>query len=187
MSDTPYPPCKSTMKDGSPCQGRGLPQFDGYCIGHAPAVKRRPRRALGDTNASTAARAEECIPQPLRTAIQALNRGIDEVLAGNLDPAALDAISQGVTTLLRIYQLADQEEEAAAADPRTGQSLDQPPDGIRTGPNHTPKPGETRTTAEILQDQLRQLDALSRAIRKKYEDELDERADLNDWDKLLRP
>ena len=40
--------CKSIRKDGSPCQGNGLKQFDGYCIAHAPADKTRglarPRR-----------------------------------------------------------------------------------------------------------------------------------------------
>ena len=30
-------PCKSVKRDGSPCKGRGLEQYDGYCIAHAPA------------------------------------------------------------------------------------------------------------------------------------------------------
>ena len=40
--------CKSFKRDGSPCQGQGLEQFDGYCIAHAPADQSprlaRPRR-----------------------------------------------------------------------------------------------------------------------------------------------
>ena len=48
--------CKSIRLDGSPCNGHGLPQFDGYCIGHAPAHISRPWRVRGGKNSSTAVR-----------------------------------------------------------------------------------------------------------------------------------
>ena len=34
-------PCKSLKKDGSPCQGQGLSQFDGCCIAHVPVADAR--------------------------------------------------------------------------------------------------------------------------------------------------
>ena len=34
-------PCKRLKKDGSPCQGQGLSQFDGCCIAHGPVADAR--------------------------------------------------------------------------------------------------------------------------------------------------
>ncbi len=34
-------PCQSLKKDGSPCQGQGLSQFDSCCIAHGPVAEAR--------------------------------------------------------------------------------------------------------------------------------------------------
>ena len=54
-------PCKGIKKDGTPCQGHGLTQYDGYCIAHdppptrptsgAPSAARTPPPPLASTNA----------------------------------------------------------------------------------------------------------------------------------------
>ena len=54
--------CKSIRKDGSPCQGHGLKQFDGYCIAHGPADKVREWRSRGGKNSSTAASSTNASP-----------------------------------------------------------------------------------------------------------------------------
>ena len=43
----PTTPCKGVNKDGTPCKGNGLDQFDGYCIAHAPASETREWRSRG--------------------------------------------------------------------------------------------------------------------------------------------
>ena len=45
--------CKSFRRDGSPCQGQGLEQFDGYCIALASADTIRAWRARGGNASST--------------------------------------------------------------------------------------------------------------------------------------
>ena len=118
MSSTP---CKSLKKDGTPCRGNGLDQLDGYCIAHAPADKAWQWRSRGGKASSAAARADKRIPDRLRHAIDKVSRGMDQVLEGKLEPAALSAISRAAKVLIELYRLADHEmdlirsEETAAA------------------------------------------------------------------------
>ena len=118
MSSTP---CKSLKRDGTPCRGNGLDQLDGYCIAHAPADKAWEWRSRGGKASSAAARADKRIPDRLSHAIDKVSRGMDQVLEGKLEPAALSAISRAAKVLIELYRLADQEmdlirsEETAAA------------------------------------------------------------------------
>ena len=113
--------CKSLKKDGTPCRGNGLDQLDGYCIAHAPADKAWEWRSRGGKASSAAARADKRIPDRLRDAIDKVSRGMDQVLEGKLEPAALSAISRAAKVLIELYRLADHEmdlirsEETAAA------------------------------------------------------------------------
>ena len=114
-------PCKSLKKDGTPCRGNGLDQLDGYCIAHAPADKAWQWRSRGGKASSAAARADKRIPERLRDAIDKVSTGMDQVLEGRLEPAALSAISRAAKVLIELYRLADHEmdliraEETAAA------------------------------------------------------------------------
>ena len=114
-------PCKSLKKDGTPCRGNGLDQLDGYCIAHAPADKAWEWRSRGGKASSAAARADKRIPERLRHAIERVSTGMDQVLEGKLEPAALSAISRAAKVLIELYRLADHEmdlirsEETAAA------------------------------------------------------------------------
>ncbi len=107
----PRIPCKGINKDGTPCRGNGLPQYDGYCIGHGPAEVLRESRARGGRNSSNAARADKRLPERLQGVIEALTQGISDVRAGTLDPAAYTAICRGVKVLLEVHRFADEEME----------------------------------------------------------------------------
>ena len=114
-------PCKSLKRDGTPCRGNGLDQLDGYCIAHAPADKAWEWLSRGGKASSAAARADKRIPDRLRDAIEKVSTGMDQVLEGKLEPAALSAISRAAKVLIELYRLADHEmdlirsEETAAA------------------------------------------------------------------------
>ena len=104
--------CKSFKRDGSPCQGQGLEQFDGYCIAHAPADQTRAWRARGGQASSTAARADKRIPERQQVVIQALTEGMLAVQEGTLSPAAYSAMCKGAKEVREYYLLADKEMEA---------------------------------------------------------------------------
>ena len=104
--------CNSIRRDGSPCQGQGLEQFDGYCIAHAPADQTRAWRARGGQASSTAARADKRIPERLQVVINALTEGMTAVREGTLSPAAYSAICRGAKEVREFYSLADKEMEA---------------------------------------------------------------------------
>ncbi len=113
MSKTP---CKGIKKDGSPCQGNGLDQFEGYCIAHGPADKVRQWRSRGGTNSATAARIDKRIPERLKDMNVALEDGMNQLLDGTLSPAAYNAMCRGVKVRLDIYRLADEEMEHIRAE-----------------------------------------------------------------------
>lgn len=114
--------CKALRKDGQPCQGLGQAKLDGYCIAHAPADKVWAWRSRGGKASSTAARADKRMPDRLRGTIEKLTKGMDDMIAGEIDPAALSALSRAARVLVSLYRLADEEmdlirneEDAAAA------------------------------------------------------------------------
>ena len=104
-------PCKSFRRDGSPCNGQGLKQFDGYCFAHGPADKVRAWRARGGKNSSTAARLDKRIPERLQGIIKDLAEGMNQVREGTLSPAAFNSFCRGAKTMVDLYRLADEEME----------------------------------------------------------------------------
>ena len=113
--------CKALRKDGQPCRGLGQEKYGGYCIAHAPADKVWEWRSRGGQASSTAARADKRIPERLRGAIEMLTKGMEDLIAGEIEPAALSALSRAARELVNLYRLADtemdliREEETAAA------------------------------------------------------------------------
>ena len=106
MSKTP---CKSVRKDGSPCQGQGLKQFDGYCIAHGPADKVRQWRSRGGKNSATAARLDKRMPARLKQAIDLVHDSMIRVVEGTLSPAACNAACRSAKTLVDLHRRADEE------------------------------------------------------------------------------
>ncbi len=117
----PKTPCKALRKDGKPCQGFGQEKFGGYCIAHAPADIVWEWRSKGGQASSAAARADRRLPDRLRGAIEKLNKGMEDLIAGEIEPAVLSALSRAARELVNLYRLADtemdliREEETAAA------------------------------------------------------------------------
>lgn len=103
--------CKGLRKDGKPCQGLGQPQFDGYCIAHAPAHKTHEWRSRGGKASSAAARADKRIPDRLRRPIDLVTQGMEDLVEGKIEPAALSALCRAAKTLADLYRLADAEME----------------------------------------------------------------------------
>ena len=101
--------------DGSPCNGKGLEQFDGYCIAHGPADQTRQWRALGGTNSSTAARLDKRIPARLKNMMECW-RTACRVLEGTLSSADYTVILPPALRRIDLYRLADEEMEAIRAE-----------------------------------------------------------------------
>ena len=102
--------CKGIRKDGSPCQGNGLDQYDGYCIAHGPpADQAHEWRSLGGKNSATAARLDKRIPERFKHLRDILETGLKQVLDGSLSPARYNASCRGVKMILDLYRQADQE------------------------------------------------------------------------------
>ena len=107
MSKTP---CKGIKKDGSPCQGNGLDQFDGLCIAHGPAPDQAHEwRSLGGKNSATAARLDKRIPERLKQAIDLVHDSMNRVAEGTLSPAVCNAICRSAKTLVDLHRRADEE------------------------------------------------------------------------------
>ena len=105
-------PCKGIKKDGTPCQGHGLPQYDGLCIAHGPPANQTHEwRSLGGQNSSTAARLDKRTPERLKNAIDLINDAIVQVAQGEMEPARLIAMSRGAKALLDLHTFADQDME----------------------------------------------------------------------------
>ena len=102
-------PCKGIKKDGSPCRGQGLDQFDGHCIAHAPADITREWRARGGKNSATAARLDNRIPERLKQAMDLVRDSMNRVAEGSLSPAACNAVCRSAKTLIDLHRLADEE------------------------------------------------------------------------------
>ncbi len=105
-------PCKGIKKDGTPCQGHGLPQYDGYCIAHGPTPDQAHEwRSQGGQNSSTAARLDKRIPERIKNAIDLINDAIVQVAQGEMDPARLNAMSRGAKALLDLHTFGDRDME----------------------------------------------------------------------------
>ena len=103
-------PCKGIKKDGTPCQGNGLDQFDGLCIAHGPSADQAHEwRSLGGKNSATAARLDKRIPERHKDLLDLLDDGMKQVKEGTLSPAAYTAICRGAQLQLEVYRLADEE------------------------------------------------------------------------------
>ena len=101
--------CKGIRKDGSPCQGNGLDQFDGYCIAHAPSEVTHQWRSKGGKNSATAARLDKRIPEDLKQAIDLVRDSMIQVKEGKMSPAACNAICRGAQTLIGLRRRSDEE------------------------------------------------------------------------------
>ncbi len=109
--------CKGIRKDGSPCRGQGLDQYDGLCIAHGPAPDQAFEwRSQGGKNSATAARLDKRIPERLKDMLDILDDGMQQVVEGSLSPARFTAVCRGVKMKLDVYGLADRDMDLIRAE-----------------------------------------------------------------------
>ena len=124
--------CKATKKDGSPCQGRGLPQYDGFCISHGPSAEEtREWRARGGKNSATVVRIEKKMPEHYSVILDLLVEGMKMVMDGTLSPARYDAMCRGAKATLDACSRVEEEMKrfrAGEIEDAAAQHLDVTPD-----------------------------------------------------------
>ena len=109
--------CKGIRKDGSPCKGKALDQYDGYCIAHGPTPDQAHQwRSKGGKNSATAARLDKRIPERIKVEIELLEETADLVKKGELSPAAGNTIRNCVKTKLECYRFADKDMDLIRAE-----------------------------------------------------------------------
>ena len=109
--------CKALRKDGSPCKGHALDQYDGYCLAHgAPPEQAHEWRARGGKNSATAVRIEKRMPEQFTVILDLLVDGMKQVMAGTLTPARYDAACRGAKTTLDAYSRVNQEMKRVRAE-----------------------------------------------------------------------
>ncbi|MDE0632917.1 MAG: hypothetical protein OXH73_15540 [Caldilineaceae bacterium] len=105
-------PCKALRKDGSPCKGHALEQYDGYCLAHgAPPEQAHQWRARGGKNSAAAVRRDRRMPEYLKEAIDLIQNSMRQLAEKDPTPAALNAISRAAKTLIELRRFANEEME----------------------------------------------------------------------------
>ncbi len=109
--------CKGIRKDGSPCRGLALKQYNGLCIAHGPTPDQAHQwRSLGGKNSATAARLDKRIPERLKDMLDILDDGMKQVIDGSLSPARYAAVCRGVKMKLDVYSQADKDMDLIRAE-----------------------------------------------------------------------
>ena len=104
--------CKGTRKDGSPCRGVALEQYDGYCLAHgAPPEQAHQWRAAGGKNSAAAVRRDRRMPEYLKEAIDLIQNSMRQLAEKEPTPAALNAMSRAAKTLIELRRFANEEME----------------------------------------------------------------------------
>ena len=92
--------CPAIRSDGTPCRATGLYQFDGYCVGHSPRVQAARRK--GGLQRSTVARLMRKLTPEHQAMDDTMAKAMGAMLAGNLSPAELSALSRAIAVRLQI-------------------------------------------------------------------------------------
>ena len=109
--------CKGTRKDGSPCRGVALAQYDGYCLAHgAPPEQAHEWRAAGGKNSATAVRRDKRMPEHLKEPIDHIMDYMRRLAEKDPTPAGLNALSRAAKTLIELRRFANEEMEIIRAE-----------------------------------------------------------------------
>ena len=103
--------CQGHRRDGTPCQGLALPT-DGYCWAHSPALaeKRREVRQRGGANSARRARLSKLMPPRLVSVYDRLEKALEEVHDGGLDPRQAQAMASLAGALVKVLTGGEMEE-----------------------------------------------------------------------------
>ncbi|MXY92583.1 MAG: hypothetical protein F4Y42_03950 [Caldilineaceae bacterium SB0664_bin_27] len=109
--------CKGTRKDGTPCQGVALEQYDGYCLAHgAPPEQAHEWRSKGGKNSATAVRRDKRMPEHLKEPIDHIVDYMRRLAEKDPTPAGLNALSRAAKTLIELRRFANEEMDLIRAE-----------------------------------------------------------------------
>lgn len=109
--------CGATRVDGTPCRSRPV-SGEERCIGHR-ATANDARRAGGRAT-TRAARADRLLPARLRPIATRLERAMEEVHNGKLDPRVATALASLASALVRVSAAGELEERMRGLEARLG-------------------------------------------------------------------
>jgi len=146
--------CSAITKRGQRCQGTPRPSSN-YCFAHDPslAAKRKTARVKGGKNSSRAARLEKLMPSRLRPAFARLERALQEVHDGSLDPRRATAMASLAGGMVKVFQ-AGQESGAGGQVPQFFYNAEEFYKEIREFRRRTPKLGPKPESGEEKQERL---------------------------------
>ncbi len=98
--------CPAVRKDGRPCTAST--GSSGFCIGHDPSAQEARRK--GGLATSKAARAGKLLPARLRPVADLLEKALEEVHEGQLDPRVATAMASLAGALVKVFQAGEMEE-----------------------------------------------------------------------------
>jgi hypothetical protein len=95
--------CQAVRKDGKQCQAKSI--REGYCFAHSPelADKRKEARKLGGKNKSNMKRLAKRMPNLFTSTLEKLDKAMDEVHDGKLDPKIAIALTVLSNTIVRVW------------------------------------------------------------------------------------
>ena len=102
--------CQAVKKNRQPCTATAV--RNGYCFGQAPELEatRREARRKGGAATSKASRASKLLPSRLRPVAELLEKALEEVHSGLLDPRKATAMSSLASALIRVFEAGQMEE-----------------------------------------------------------------------------
>jgi hypothetical protein len=103
--------CQATRRDGSPCRAPALgPSI--YCFSHDPAreAQREQARRKGGHNRSGAVRLRALVPPRLLPIFDPLERAMEEVHGGRLEPPRATAMASLARAMVAVLTAGEMEE-----------------------------------------------------------------------------
>ena len=102
------PRCTATRRDGTPCVAPASGD-SGMCIGHGPHSTNDTRKNGGHAR-SNGARATALLPPRLRPVLERLERTLEGLESGEVDPRRATAMASLTGAIVKVMQASDLEE-----------------------------------------------------------------------------
>lgn len=102
--------CKAGSKEGRECGGH--PRESGFCFAHDPSLEstRESARVKGGENSSRAVRLEKLMPRRLRPLFDLLERAMQELYEGKLEPRRATAMASLAGAMVKVLEAGELEE-----------------------------------------------------------------------------